>query len=60
MGELSYEVGDVMERETEKQNVQHTEEIMEAIRKWDEFVTPIREFYGVPQYKPKPKEGEPE
>lgn len=31
----------------------HTPELAEAARKWDEFVTPIREAYGVPVYRPK-------
>jgi hypothetical protein len=44
-----------MERETEKQFIQQDEVTKEAIRKWDEFVTPIREFYGVPRYVRKPK-----
>lgn len=27
----------------------------EAIQKWDDFVTPIRERYGIPVYKAKPE-----
>lgn len=30
----------------------------EAIRKWDEFVTPIREYYKIPRYRPTLKDGE--
>lgn len=48
----------ITEPKCEENGFQHTEEIMEAIRKWDEFVTPIREFYGIPRYKPKPKKDE--
>jgi hypothetical protein len=47
-----------VERETEKQNPIFSEEDWEAIRKWDEFITPIRKFYGVKQYERKPKDGD--
>ena len=30
-----------------------TPELAEAARKWDEFVTPIREAFGIPVYRPK-------
>ena len=46
----------MMERETEKRNIDRGEEVKELIKKWDDFVTPIREYYGVPRYRPKPKE----
>ena len=26
--------------------------MLAAARKWDEFVTPIREYYGIPVYRP--------
>ena len=45
-----------MEGETEKTgSIQNDPETKEAIQKWDEFVTPLREFYGVERYRPKPK-----
>lgn len=42
-----------MEPNCEENGCEYISEIMKAIKAWDEFVTPIREFYGVPQYKPK-------
>jgi hypothetical protein len=43
-----------MENERDLKERQRKDCIDEAIRNWDEFVTPIREKYNIPVYKPKP------
>ena len=37
-------------REREKET---RADLMAAVKAWDEFVTPIREYYGVPRYRPR-------
>ena len=35
------------------EKVETSFEFVSAAKAWDEFVTPIREYYGVPVYRPK-------
>ena len=44
-----YEIEEIY-GQPEHSNVSSSE--LQAIRKWDEFVTPIREKYGIPVYRP--------
>ena len=46
----------MIERETYVQDKPLREaELKEAIRKWDEFTEPLRKEFGIPRWKPKPK-----